>query len=203
MSVIIINPEVSFAALSELQDAVREMTLSRARPSSAQAGCVNVLARPVSQSTVRCIICQFPGHQSSAAQDTNRNYTNASACRIAITNAIAFWERVLENIAVLQEESPEFRTALEQNVATAEMQWDTQPQIVAGSTITVILYRLSANYLKFQRFYTRLGLKLPKILNAQEIKRYQVMSEGVDSYLLPGGYRELKLGLSRSGSLII
>ena len=202
MSAIIINPEISFAALSELQDAVREMALSRARPPLGQAGCVNVLARPTSQSTVHCMICQFPGHRSSATQDTNRNYTNASACRIAITNTIAFWERVLENMAVLQE-SPEFRTALEQNVVTAEMQWDTQPQTVAGSTIAVILYRVSANYLKFQRFYTRLGLKLPKILNAQEIKRYQVMSEGVDSYLLPDGYRELKLRLSCSYSLII
>ena len=202
MSAIIINPEVSFAALSELQDAVREMALSRARPPSAQAGCVNILARPASQSTVRCMICQFPGHRSSAVQDTNCNYTNASACRIAITNTITFWERVLENMAVLQE-SPEFRTALEQNVVTAEMQWDTQPQTVAGSTIAVILYRLSANYLKFQRFYTRLGLKLPKILNAQEIKRYQVMSEGMDSYLLPNGYRELNLRLSCSDSLII
>ena len=74
------------------------------------------------------------------------------------------------------QESPEFHTALEQNIVTAEMQWDTQP---------------------------RLGLKLSKILNAQEIKRYQVMSEGVDSYLLPNGYRELNLRLSCSDSLII
>lgn len=89
---------------------------------------------------------------------------------------------------MLQKESPEFHTALEQNVVTAEMQWDTQPQIVSGSTIVVILSRLSANYLKFQRFYTRLGPKLPKILIPHDIKRYQAMTESMDSYLLPNGY---------------
>ncbi|OCK85992.1 hypothetical protein K432DRAFT_468093 [Lepidopterella palustris CBS 459.81] len=170
--------ETVHVAFMELQHAVTAMAPNNLKRRQPQPGHVSTLARPVSSLQVRCLLCQFPGHRCDSIKHTRE-------CQVAIVDSIASWEHIFCYVILLQHSSPQFRTFLQQNIVTRDMQLDTHRHI-SGSISAVISHRLSANYLKLPRFYTRLELKISDILNNGEIQRYDILTKGLNSMFLGG-----------------
>jgi hypothetical protein len=161
-------------SLTTLSQAVREMTPSGAKPTSANPDRFNFLARPVHNG---CRVCGLPGHAST-------NINKAELCRTALLSLITFWEDIAEHISFLYQHSERFQKAIVANAPTYAMRLDNGP-VRGGDMEIVLVDGLTKNFLKSLTHVRGVRAKVNVVLG-EEVARLDGVGERVGGVLLGG-----------------